>query len=69
MGFTTSLFGCNAEKTAQHSNSTHIYVAKGLHHGKIVGIQIEVKSNMPAGITKDGEISNIGFIKTPVTTP
>ncbi|RQO69395.1 hypothetical protein DBR43_15020 [Pedobacter sp. KBW06] len=49
------------------TDSTHIYLAKGLYKGKTVGIQIEVKSDMPAGITKDGEISNTGFVKKPVT--
>ncbi|SHE67821.1 hypothetical protein SAMN04488522_101894 [Pedobacter caeni] len=95
MGFIASLFGCNSEKTPQHTkleeitlradpsegfsdiylkiisdkptDSTHIYVAKGLYHGKTVGIQVEVKSNMPAGITQNGEISNAGFIYDAVT--
>ena len=37
------------------TNTSHIYVAKGLYNGKTVGLQVEVSSNIRAGIV-NGEI-------------
>jgi hypothetical protein len=51
----------------QSKDSVHIYLAKGLHNGKTVGIQLEVKSNMPAGLTPEGGMGENGFIQNPVT--
>lgn len=46
------------------TDSSHIYVAKGLYNGKTVGLQFEVKSKMKNGLTPDGQINNGGgFIK------
>jgi hypothetical protein len=36
------------------TDSTHIYVAKGLYKDKNVGLQVEVKSDIPKGITFQG---------------
>lgn len=51
----------------QSKDGLHIYLTKGLHNGKIVGIQFEVKSNMPAGLTPEGGMGENGFIQNPVT--
>lgn len=49
------------------SDTTHTYVAKGLYKNKTVGLQFEVKSNMPNGITAEGEMnSKNGFIRNAV---
>lgn len=48
------------------NDSSHTYIASGLHNGKKVGLQFEIKSNIPAGITKDGEIGAGGFISNPI---
>jgi len=51
------------------TDSSHIYVAKGLYNGKTVGIQFEVKSNMKNGLTSDGQMnSEGGFIKNAIKT-
>ena len=39
------------------TDTSHIYIAKGLYNGKIVGFQFDVKSNMINGITSEGEIN------------
>src|SRR4028119_1652640 len=39
------------------TDSTNILVCQGLHKGKTVGLQIEIKSNIGAGITKSGELN------------
>ena len=44
------------------TDSTNILVCQGLYKGKTVGLQIEIKSNIDAGITKSGEFnSQVGF--------
>ena len=49
------------------SDTTHTYIAKGLFRNKIVGLQFEVKSDMPNGITAEGEMnSKNGFIRNAV---
>jgi len=51
------------------TDSSHIYVAKGLYKGKTVGLQFEVKSNMENGLTPDGEMnSQGGFTKNAIKT-
>lgn len=47
-------------------DSTHVYVAKGLFKGKTVGLMFEVKSNMTAGLSADGEMDSGGFINRPI---
>ena len=37
------------------TNTSHVYVAKGLYNGKTVGLQVEISSNIKAGIV-NGEI-------------
>ncbi|MFN9998775.1 MAG: hypothetical protein ACK52X_04045 [bacterium] len=49
------------------TDSTRTYICKGLHKGKTVGFQIEIRSDMGAGITPAGELnSQKGFIKNAV---
>jgi hypothetical protein len=49
------------------SDTAHTYVAKGLYKNKTVGLQFEVKSKMPNGITAEGEMnSKDGFIRKAV---
>ncbi|MEO8148235.1 MAG: hypothetical protein ABI723_11380 [Bacteroidia bacterium] len=44
------------------TDTTHIYIAKGLYKNKTVGLQIEVRSKIGAGFT-DGQVAdNGGFI-------
>jgi hypothetical protein len=49
---------------------SHIYIAKGLYKGKTVGLQIEVRSNIAAGIVdgkpdgKSGIVANAVRLKT-----
>lgn len=40
------------------TDSSHIYIAKGLYKKKVIGLKFEVKSNMPNGITPEGEINS-----------
>jgi hypothetical protein len=43
---------------------THIFIAKGLFHSKIVGLKFEVKSNIQKGINIDGSLdAKNGFIR------
>ncbi len=42
------------------TDSTHIYVVKGLYKNEEVGLQIEVESNMENGITPEGEVNSKG---------
>jgi hypothetical protein len=44
------------------TNISHIYVAKGLYNGKTVGLQIEVNSNIGAGIVNGALDSQSGFM-------
>lgn len=39
------------------TDSSHLYIAKGLFEGKTVGLKFEVKSNIPNGITSQGEMN------------
>lgn len=48
------------------TQTTHIYVAKGLYKNKIVGIKFEIKSNLPKGIESDGSFAKNGFITNPL---
>ena len=49
------------------SDTAHIYIAKGLYKNKTVGLQFIVKSNMPNGITAEGEMnSKDGFIRNAI---
>jgi hypothetical protein len=49
------------------TDSTRTYICKGLHKGKTVGLQVETRADMGAGITPAGELnSQIGFIKNAV---
>jgi hypothetical protein len=45
-------------------DSSHIYTVKGRFKGKIVGVNVELASNIPQGITTDGEINaKTGFVE------
>ena len=49
------------------TDTTHIYIAKGIYKNKTVGLQFEVKSAMPNGISDQGEMnSENGFIQNAV---
>jgi hypothetical protein len=48
------------------TDSTHIYIAKGLYEGKTVGLKCEMKKGIKAGIV-NGEMSGEGFIARAVT--
>jgi hypothetical protein len=44
------------------TDTSHIYIAKGLYKGQVVGLKIEVKSNILNGFTSKGEmIDKDGF--------
>lgn len=47
----------------EKTNDRHIYLAKGLYNGKVVGLKFEVLSNMPNGLTENGPNPETGFIK------
>ena len=60
-GFVDISFQIVSEEKTKNS---HIYIAKGLFHSKIVGLKFEVKSKMPNGINNDGSLDpKKGFIK------
>lgn len=42
------------------TDSTHIYIIKGLYNKRVVGLQIEIKNNIGAGISNQ-EIVGTGF--------
>jgi len=49
------------------TDSTTTFVCKGLHKGKAVGLQFEVRTDMGAGITPAGELnSEAGLVKKAV---
>lgn len=48
------------------TDTSHIYVAQGLYKGKIVGLQIEVHSNIPAGIVDGKPDFKSGFVANAV---
>ena len=48
------------------TDTSHIYIAKGLYKGKTVGLQIEVRSNIAAGIIDGKPDSQHGFIDNAV---
>jgi hypothetical protein len=49
------------------TDSTRTYICKGLNKGKTVGLQVETRKDMGAGITPAGELnSQMGFIKNAV---
>lgn len=41
-------------------DTSHIYIGQGLYKSKTVGLKLEIKSNLPAGITSSGEINMKG---------
>ena len=46
------------------SDGSHVYTGQGMYKSKIVGIKIELASNIPHGITPDGEVnSKTGFVR------
>lgn len=51
----------------QKTDSSHIYSAQGLHNGVQVGFIIEIKSNIPAGISGNDDISQSGFSQNAVS--
>lgn len=46
----------------EKTNHRHIFVAKGLHNGKVVGLRFEIVSEMPAGLDENG-LTGDGFLK------
>ena len=48
------------------TDSSHIYIAKGLYKNKTVGLQIEVSSKIKAGIVNDEIDSENGFLSNGV---
>ncbi|HUZ59110.1 MAG TPA: hypothetical protein VMU83_10035 [Hanamia sp.] len=49
------------------TDTSHIYIGQGLYKNKTVGLKFEVNSNIPAGITSNGEInSKSGFVRNAV---
>lgn len=42
------------------TDTSHIYIAKGLYEGKVVGIEIEVNSNIKAGF-QEGQMDGSGW--------
>lgn len=50
--------------STKSTDSTKIYVCKGLHKGKIVGPQVEVRTDIKAGISPTSEA--IGFKKNAI---
>ncbi|MEO8068841.1 MAG: hypothetical protein ABI599_14185 [Flavobacteriales bacterium] len=43
------------------TDSSHVYIAKGLYKGKTVGLQFEVSSDIGAGLV-DGKLAQNGFV-------
>lgn len=49
------------------TDKSHIYIGKGLYKGKTIGLEFELTSNIPYGITSDGEVnSKSGFVRNGV---
>jgi hypothetical protein len=48
------------------TDSSHIYIVKGLYKNKIVGLKIEVSSNIGAGIVNDELDGENGFVSNAV---
>jgi hypothetical protein len=44
------------------TDTSHIYIGQGLYKNKTVGLKIEVKSPLPAGITSSGELNSKGGV-------
>jgi hypothetical protein len=44
--------------TDTKTDTSHIYIGHGLYKNKTVGLKLEVKSNLPAGITSSGELNS-----------
>ncbi len=42
------------------TDTSHIYIGQGLYQNKTVGLKVEVKSNLPAGISSSGELNSKG---------
>jgi hypothetical protein len=47
-------------------NGIHIFTCKGNYKDKLIGLKIEIKSTMNAGITEAGTLTNDGFINDAV---
>ena len=47
------------------TDSSHIYISKGLYHGNIVGIKCEIKNNIKAGIV-NGKMNEKGFARNSI---
>lgn len=48
------------------TDTSHIYIAKGLYKDKIVGLKIEISSNIGAGIVNDELDGENGFVSNAV---
>lgn len=44
------------------TDTSHLYIVKGLHKGKTVGFEIEVSSNIRAGIIEGKPDGRLGFV-------
>ena len=44
------------------TETSHIYIGQGLYKNKTVGLKVEIKSNLPAGITSNGELNPKGGV-------
>jgi len=48
------------------TGKSRIYIAKGLFMGKTVGLQFEIMNDIPNGISFDGEVTKLGFVREAV---
>jgi hypothetical protein len=44
------------------TDTSHIYIGQGLYKNKTVGLKLEIRSNLPAGITSGGELNPNGGV-------
>ena len=61
-GFVDVFFKIVSDKK---SDSSHVYIAKGLYKGKVVGLEFNIKSKIPAGIA-NRQISGNGSVNSGV---
>ena len=50
----------------KQTDSSHVYIGKGLYKGKTVGLQCEVKKGIAAGLIQSGEINKNAFVSNGV---
>jgi hypothetical protein len=42
------------------TDTSHIYIGQGLYNNKTVGLKLDIRSNLPAGIASNGELNPNG---------